>query len=170
MRFVPIAIIVASIAVPATAATFDVPARKAGQWKIEIIPDTKGAAPAMTTQICLDAESDKALMANGMAMAGGECQILSNTKSGDQTIIDSACTMGAMKTKSHIVMSGDFQSSYSVEITSDIESGPPKLPKHSVMTQNATYLGPCTNGMQPGDMLMPGGLKLNTLKALKPAG
>ena len=54
-------------AMPAVAATFDVPPRKAGQWKIEIVPETKGAAPAMTTEVCLDADSDKAMMANGMA-------------------------------------------------------------------------------------------------------
>lgn len=78
--------------------------------------------------------------------------------------------MGAMKTKSHVVITGDFQSSYSMQITSDMEGGPPKLPKHSVITQNATWAGECADGMQPGDMLMPGGMKVNALKAMNPGG
>jgi hypothetical protein len=75
-----------------------------------------------------------------------------------------------MKTTSHIVMSGDFQSSYSMQITSDTTGGPPKMPGHSVMTQTATWMGACSAGMQPGDMIMPGGMKINALKAMKPGG
>lgn len=172
MRLAPIALslLTVSIALPAIADTFDIPARKPGQWKIEIKPETAGAAPNITMQVCLDAAADKALMQTGMTMAGGQCQTLSQSKNGDQTIIDSACDIGGMKTKSHIVIEGDFQSSYSMHITSDMEGGPPKLPKHSVMTQNATWMGECSGGMAPGDMLMPGGMKVNALKAMKPGG
>jgi hypothetical protein len=38
------------------------------------------------------------------------------------------------------------------------------------MTQTATWMGPCSAGMQPGDMIMPGGMKINALKAMKPGG
>jgi hypothetical protein len=158
------------VSVPALGAGMEVPPRKAGQWKIEIIPETTGSAPAITTEVCLDADSDKALMQSGLAMAGGDCQVLSSAKNGDQTVFDSTCTMGPMKTTSHIVISGDFQSSYEMQIISDIEGGPAQLPKHSVMSQKATWTGACTNGMEPGDMLMPGGMKINALKAMNPGG
>jgi uncharacterized protein DUF3617 len=172
MRVAPIvlSLLTASIALPAIAETFDIPARKPGQWKIEIKPETAGAAPTMTMQICLDEATDKALMQSGMTMAGGHCQTLSQSKNGDQTIIDSACDISGMKTKSHVIISGDFQSSYAMQITSDMEGGSPKLPKHSVMSQNATWMGECSDGMAPGDMLMPGGMKVNALKAMKPPG
>ena len=170
MRAAPImlSLLTASIALPAIADNIDIPARKPGQWKIEIKPETAGAAPNMTMQICLDAVTDKALMQSGMTMAGGQCQTLSQSKNGDQTIIDSTCDIGGMKTKSHVIISGDFQSNYSMQITSDMEGGSPKLPKHSVMTQNATWMGECAEGMGPGDMLMPGGMKVNALKVMKP--
>ena len=166
MRVMPIAlsILAVSVALPALADTFEMPARKAGQWKIEIIPETAGAAPSMTIEVCLDAASDKAMMESGMAMAGSQCQTLSQSTNGDQTIIDATCDLGGMKTKSHTVITGDFQSGYSMQITSDMEGGPPTMPAHSVITQNATWMGECTGGMQPGDMLMPGGMKVNALR------
>jgi hypothetical protein len=167
---IAISLLAVAVAFPALAETFDVPARKAGEWKIAIVPETAGAAPNMTFQLCLDADSDKALMAKGLTMAGGQCQVTSKTRNGDQTIYDSACDLGAMKTTSHVVLSGDFQSSYSMQITSDTTGGPAKLPKHSAMTQTATWMGPCSAGMQPGDMIMPGGMKINALKAMKPGG
>jgi hypothetical protein len=43
------------------------------------------------------------------------------------------------------------------------------MPKHTEMTQTATWQGAC-NGLQPGEMLMPGGMKMNALKVLKPGG
>jgi hypothetical protein len=167
---IALSLLAVSIAVPTLADAFDMPARKAGQWKIEIIPETAGAAPSMTMELCLDAATDKTLMQSGTAMAGGQCQTLSQSQNGNQTIIDSACDIGGMKTRSHVVIAGDFQSSYSMQITSDMEGGSPKLPKHSVITQNATWMGECSDGMLPGDMLMPGGMKVNALKAMNPGG
>jgi hypothetical protein len=66
-----------------------------------------------------------------------------------------------MKTTSHTVMTGDFQSAYDVTITSKIEGGPAGMPENSNITQHAQWTGDCANGLQPGDMLMPGGMKMN---------
>lgn len=172
MRLAPIllSLLTASVALPAIAATLDIPARKPGQWKIELKPETAGAAPNITMQLCLDEATDKALMQSGLASAGGQCETLSQSKSGDQMIIDLVCNISGMKSTSHVVITGDFQANYSMHITSDREGGSTKLPKHSVMTQNATWMGQCSDGMKPGDMLMPGGMKVNALKAMKPAG
>lgn len=170
MRFAPIALslLTVSIALPALADTFDVPARKPGQWKMEIIPETAGAAPAITMEVCLDAETDKALMQAGLAMSSG-CEVGPKTESGGTMSFDSTCKFGDMSSKSHTEISGDFQSSYSMKITSDMEGGPANTPKHAVMTQNATWIGEC-NGLKPGEMLMPGGMKVDALKAMKPGG
>ena len=171
MRTIAIAVslVAGCIALPVLADDFNIPARKAGQWKVEMVPETAGAAPKMTFQLCLDADSDKALMQAGSAMAGGKCQTNAPTQTGDTYTFDSACDFGSMKTTSHTEISGDFQSTYTMKITSDITGGPSKMPKHSVMTQNATWVGEC-NGLAPGEMLMPGGMKINALKAMKPGG
>jgi hypothetical protein len=166
-----LSVIACCTALPVLADDLGIPARKAGQWKIEMVPETAKAAPQMTFQLCLDAESDKALMSAGAGMAAGaKCTMTKATQGPDGLTFDGACDMGAMKTKSHTVISGDFQSSYTMKITSDTTGGPAGMPKHSVITQNATYEGACAAGMEPGDMMMPGGMKVNALRAMKPGG
>jgi len=172
MRTIAIAVslVAGCVAFPVLADSLNIPAHKPGQWKIEMVPETAGAVPAMVTQVCLDAETDKALMQMGTAMTGTQCQISQRTEDGGVISFDATCDFGTMKTKSHSVISGDFQSTYTLKITSDIEGGPAKMPKHSVMTQNATWVGECSGGLKPGEMLMPGGMKIDALKALKPGG
>jgi hypothetical protein len=142
----------------ASAAELDLPARKAGQWRIEMQPE---GGPAMVTEVCLDAETDKAMMQAGMSMSESMCSTMNVTNDGGTISIDATCAMGPMKTTSHTVMSGDFQSAYDVTITSAIEGGPPGMPANSTMTQHAQWTGDCANGMQPGDMTMPGGMRMN---------
>jgi hypothetical protein len=144
--------------VAASAAELDLPARKAGQWRIEMQPE---GGPAMVTEVCLDAETDKAMMQVGMSMSDSLCSTMNVANDGGTISIDATCTMGPMKTTSHTVMSGDFQSAYDVTITSTIEGGPPGMPANSTMTQHAQWTGDCANGMQPGDMMMPGGMRMN---------
>lgn len=165
-----VSLVATSIALPALADDLGIPARKPGEWKIQMVPETTKAAPAMTFQVCLDAETDKALMQAGAGMAGGKCTTSAPMQQDGGIAFDGSCDLGGMKTKSHTVVSGDFQSSYTMKITSDVEGGPAAMPKHSVITQNATWVGACPAGMAPGDMLMPGGMKVNALKAMKPGG
>jgi hypothetical protein len=55
-----------------------------------------------------------------------------------------------------------------MKIESDMEGAPKGMPSHSVLTQEATWMGECPAGMAPGDMIMPGGRKMNvnTLKSM----
>ena len=151
----------------AAAATIDLPARKPGQWEIKMTPKTAGAAPLMTTQLCLDAASDKAMMAQGLAMSTG-CTTQQSRDGSGNLVLDATCSMGGRQIKSHSVVSGDFQSHYTIDIVSDSQGGNPALPKHSEMTQQAKWLGACQQGMKPGDMMLPGGRIMNVLGMMKP--
>ncbi len=156
--------------VAAAAQGIDLPARKPGQWEIKIAPKTQGAAPQITTELCLDAASDKAIMAKGLAMSTG-CTTQQSRDGSGNLVIDASCDLGGRKTKSHTVISGDFQTHYTINIVSNSEGGNPALPKHAEMTQEASWKGACAAGMQPGDMMMPGGRKVNLLGAMpKPGG
>jgi hypothetical protein len=148
-------------ALPALAQGLDIPPRKAGQWKIEM--QLPVGNQKIVSELCLDENTDKQLMAAGVGMTS-DCTTTQNGNS-----FDSVCTFGGMTTKSHIEMSGDFQSSYAMKISTDREGGPANIPKHSEMTQTATWEGAC-KGLKPGEMLMPGGLKMDALKILKPGG
>lgn len=152
------AALAAAATVTAAAAELNLPARKAGQWQIDMQPE---GGPAMSMQVCLDAETDKTMMESGMSISEQMCPTMNVTQDGGTITIDSACTMGEMKTTSHVVMTGDFQSAYEVTINGTVEGGPPGMPATSTITQHARWTGECANGMQPGDMMMPGGMKMN---------
>jgi hypothetical protein len=155
-------------AAPAMADDLNLPARKPGLWVIEMSRAT--GAPMMTTKLCLDASSDKALMEKGMAMGGGDCQNTSINRNGNTIATDGICKMGPMTIKSHTVISGDFQSSYTIDSVSDITGGGTAMPKHSETKQTATWSGDCGD-LKPGDMQMPNGMKVNILKGMpKPGG
>ncbi len=103
-------------------------------------------------------------MQKAMGLSEANCSKKDITQQGGGFVIDSECTFGAMKSKTHAVMSGDFQSSYKIDITSDTEGGPKQMPPHTTMTQTATWIGPCTD-LKPGEMEMRG-MKIDALKAM----
>ncbi len=151
----------------AAAAELQLPERKAGQWEIVMESDS---GPGMTATFCLDAETDKQMMAAGMSMSEGMCSSMNTTQDGSSIVIEATCTMGPMKTTSRTVMTGDFQSAYEATTTSVIEGAPQGMPANSTMTQHATWTGECQNGLLPGDMVMPGGMKMNVRDLMQAMG
>jgi hypothetical protein len=157
----------------ASAQDFDFPTRKAGMWEIQNVTQ-QGGTPDMTIKACVDEASDRLMMEAGLNMSKSMCPDQTMAKEGDSIVIDATCDFGGMKSKSHTVMTGDFQSSYQVETTSEI-SGMPSIPGMPAgptkMTQTASWVGAdCTDGLMPGDMLMPGGMKVNVKDMMKMMG
>ena len=85
---------------------------------------------------------------------------MNTTQDGSSIVIEATCH-GPDETTSRTVMTGDFQSAYEATTTSVIEGAPQGMPANSTMTQHATWTGGCQNGLLPGDMVMPGGMKMN---------
>ncbi len=56
---------------------------------------------------------------------------------------------------------GDFNSAYTVKSTSHSERGPNAAPGDHVTTIEAKWLGACKPDQKPGDVVMPGGFKMN---------
>ncbi len=166
MRIATIAATAALMAVPAFAQDVEFPARKPGQWTIEMVMD---GAPAMSMQMCIDAASDKAMMEVGFSMGKEICPEMNAVRDGNTVTIDSVCKIGSMTTKGRVVMSGDYQSQYTVQMTSENKGGPEGMPPTSNMTQTATWTGDCAD-LKPGELLMPGGMKMNINDAMKGMG
>lgn len=166
MRELSIAVIavVTSFCLPPLAAADDLnlPDRKPGLWELTTQPT--GLPKAIVTKMCLDAATDKAMMKVGMSFS--KCDEMTVSRDGGNIVVDSVCTVGAAKMKTHAVITGDFQSAYTLKSASDRISGASNLPKHSEVTQEAKWLSDCPSDMQPGDMTMPGGMKMNVLKIL----
>ena len=70
------------------------------------------------------------------------------------------------------MITGSFDSAYTVKVTSKREGGPslPGLPAggETRMSLQGTWLGPCAAGQRPGDIIMDGH-RMNILDLGKPA-
>lgn len=143
------------LAVSAAGAT-ELPTRKAGLWEMTMLREGATAGlPAM--QHCTDATIDKE-MTTIVGNIQEQCSRKDITKVGDTIVIDSVCSFGGMKSTAHSEITGDFNSAYSVKVTTNIEGGP--RPGASTMTIQAKWLSPCLSNQRPGDIIMPG-IKMN---------
>lgn len=161
-RLLP-AIAVIALAMPAAAA--ELPTRKAGLWEMSMKRES-GATAMPTMQQCTDETTDK-----DMSMIFGgvkqRCAKHDVQNSGGRFTIDSTCTVAGATATSHAEIVGDFNSAYSVNVTTTIEgkSAEDKSAqgkgRSNHMTVEAKWLGPCKAGQSPGDIIMPGGFKMN---------
>jgi hypothetical protein len=138
----------------------DIPARKPGLWQISMNFEGRGAPP-QTMKQCIDAQTDKMMNRPGGGMSGGreQCSKQDVQRAGNTIVVDSVCKVGAMTNTSHAVMSGDFNSAYTVQVDSKQEGGPGAGAMR--MTMQAKWLGPCEAGQKPGDMIMANGMSIN---------
>jgi hypothetical protein len=154
----------AVILVVTPAVALDLPARKAGLWEIKTVMDG-GSQPAQVAQHCIDAETDKLMSSIGGDMRKEACSRQDVQKVGATYVIDSVCKFGPMTSTSHGVVTGDFNSAYTVKMTSKRDGGPniPGMPAGgtSTMTIEAKWLGACAADQKPGDIIMAGGRKMN---------
>ena len=161
------------VAATATAAqAIDLPTRKPGLWELKMQrPGAAGDDVAM--QHCTDETTDKKMTSAVQPMATESCSKQDLQKTATGYVNDTVCNIAGMTTKSHAEITGDFNSAYTVKVTSQNENPLPGVPKNASMTLDAKWLGPCKDGQKPGDIVMPGGIKMNItdmekLKALVP--
>ena len=90
------------------------------------------------------------------AMAGKTCEQGPIVKTAAGYEMEATCKIGGMTSKSKSIVSGDFNSQVTVDVTSLIStgSGPAKESKTKI---EARYVGPCEAGQKPGDVIMPDG-------------
>jgi uncharacterized protein DUF3617 len=150
----------------------EMPTRKAGLWEMKMAR-TGSPAPDMTMQHCTDESTDKEMSTTFAPMAKDLCSKQDIQKTATGYVSDSVCKVGAMTVTSHSETTGDFNSGYTVKTTSHSEGGTSAAPRDSTSTVEAKWLGACKADQKPGDIVMPGGIKMNVkdmekLKALMP--
>src|SRR5262245_4846334 len=116
----PLVILAFVCATPAAAV--DLPARKPGPWEMNMSFEGRNL-PAQTSQHCIDAETDKLMQSVGGSMRADMCSKQDVQKVGGTIVIDSICKIGDATTTSHAVVSGDFNSAYTVKVSSKREGG-----------------------------------------------
>jgi hypothetical protein len=165
-RSLSIAAIAATIAIPLASpvAALDLPTRKAGLWEIKIAFEGRNL-PAQVAQHCIDAETDKLMNSVGGNMGRENCSKKDVQRVGNTVVVDSVCKVGEATVTAHAVVSGDFNSAYTVKVTSTREGGRP-MPgvtpgAATTMTIEGKWTGACAADQKPGDMIMAGGRKFN---------
>jgi len=121
--------------------------------------------PPQVAQQCIDAATDKMMNSIGGEMRQGKCSKQDMQKVGNTLVVDSVCEIAGMTTTSHAVISGDFNSGYSVKVTSKRSGGPaiPGMPADGTtnMSIETKWLSACKGDQKPGDMIMADGRKIN---------
>ena len=157
----------------ADALALELPVRKAGLWEMKMLR-TGGAIPDVTMQHCTDASTDKQ-MSTSFSPGKETCAKQDIVKTATGYVSDSVCSVASMTITSHAEITGDFNSAYTVKSTSRTEGAPSGVPRDSTTTIEAKWLGACKSDQKPGDIVMPGGMKMNImdlekLKAMMPKG
>ena len=167
------AIVIALLLSASQALALDMPMRKAGLWELKMEFQGRNL-PAQLMQQCTDAATDKFMTFNFGGAAERNCQKRDVRNNGGTITVDSVCQFGDAVTTSHAVVSGDFNSAYTVQINSTRQGGRP-MPgvapgTESHMTIAAKWLGPCVAGQKPGDVMMGNGMRMNVLELQKAGG
>jgi hypothetical protein len=154
---------------PADAGADELPIRKPGLWEMKMVKTGSGL-PDVTMQHCTDETTDKEMSTAFSPMSKEVCSKREIQKTATGYASDAVCSIGGMSITSHSDITGDFNSAYTVKTTSHSEHGPSGLPRDNTMTIEAKWLGACKPDQKPGDIVMPGGFKINTKDAEKLKG
>jgi hypothetical protein len=133
---------------------------KPGLWEMTTV---QGSSPPSTLKACMDEKTDE-LFSN---MIGGlqksKCPDLQVHTDGSKITSDGVCKLGATQATLHGVVV--FQGNTSYQTDTHAHYDPPLMGKTDVhITETGKWVGACGADMQPGDVVMPGGQKINLNK------
>ena len=161
-----------ALAAAPEARAVDLPVRKAGLWEMKIV-QSGASMPEMTMQHCTDETTDKEMSTAFSPMGKEMCSKQDIQKTSTGYVSDSVCGVAGVTITSHAEITGDFNSAYTVKSSARSEHGPSGAPRDSTSTIEAKWLGACKADQRAGDIMMPGGMKMNIkdmekLKAMIP--
>jgi len=150
---------------PALAGPVEMPNRKPGLWEVKV--NAGAQMPAMTMQQCTDASTDKDMSSTFSPMAKEMCAKQDMQKTATGLTIDSTCTVSGVTSTSRTEIVGDFNSAYTMKVSTKSNG---KIPD-AVTMMEAKWMGACKADQKPGDIVMPGGMKMNIkdMQAMKGA-
>jgi hypothetical protein len=137
------------------ASAAELPQRKAGLWDLSL---KTAAGHTVSMKQCVDAKTDAALQAMSGAMSQRACSKRDIQRSADTITIDSVCTIAGKTRNSRAVITGSFESAYTMVLTSQ-GAGMPVM----TTTLTAKWTGPCAADQKAGDTIMANGMKMNIL-------
>jgi hypothetical protein len=151
----------AASAAPSQASADEVPVRKAGLWEVRTVVGG-GAGNGLTLKQCIDDNTDRMMNSLTGPLAETACPRLDVKRAGDTVTVDAACTVLNKTATTRAVITGSFERAYEMQVTAHGDAMPAVA-----MTVTGTFIGPCAAGQKPGDLVMPGGIKLNIVEMRK---
>jgi hypothetical protein len=142
-------------ALPASSA--EALSRRAGAWEVKTTIAGSGA-PARTIKQCIDADTDQMLQSSAGPFNPAACQQRNMQRSAETTTIDFTCTVGGKPATARSVITGSFDSAYTMTVTAEsaeLAGG------RMIMTIDGKWLGPCPADEKPGDVVLNNGVKVN---------
>ena len=140
----------------------DAPTRKPGLWEVKTTIESHGRA--VTVQQCIDAATDQMLQSSAGPFSASLCTQREVKRSEGGMTIDSHCSFNGKPANAHAVVTGSFDSAYTMTVTADGKDLPA-----TKMTMEGKWLGACAADQKPGDVIMANGVKVNVPELQKRA-
>ena len=165
MKWTSVALLVtAYIAFQGTALAADVelPLRKAGKWEQKTTMEEGGKNHEQTLTICIDAEMERNTAVNSAGEHKAHCTKYEVKKDGDKVVIDATCKMNGRDVESFTEMSGDFQNTFDVKISSTTSGmqDSQSISIKRVIEQRGKYLGESCGDLKAGEAMGTDGTKV----------
>jgi hypothetical protein len=142
-----------------SALAIDFPTLKPGLWESNLTREGAGQK-APTMKMCMDASLQKEMMDAGMGTMKELCSKNDIRREGNKVISNAECKFGDSTMKSTSVTTFTGETAYHTDVKATYD--PPMAGKGSNSTViDAKWTGPCPAGMQPGDVILPDGRKIN---------
>jgi hypothetical protein len=142
----------------------DFPPRKPGLWQIEMsMPG--GPMPPQQIKMCLDPATDAEMYKLGMNASQSMCDKPEISRNGSTVTVDTVCKTGQSRKTTHAVIKFTGDTAYHTDAR--IRTDPPVGGRGDMtMMQDAKWTGLCPADMQPGDVAMGNGMKMNMKQML----
>jgi hypothetical protein len=129
--------------------------RQAGLWEQKV---TAGR-DVQVTRMCLDKGAEALLADAGDKLRGDHCTRSELTAlAGGEWRFLTVCRLGGARVATSGTASGDFTKAYEIAAASVAVGATPGAPRK--ITVQASWRGPCPAGLKPGQMIGPGGRRL----------
>jgi Protein of unknown function (DUF3617) len=126
-------------------------------WEVKTNIENSSAPPKVVQQ-CIDAETDGLSQSIAGPFSAAVCPERNVQRSADQVTVDSSCTIAGKAATAHAVVTGSFDSAYTMKV---IAEGAILPGGKMTMTMEGKWIGACTADQRPGDIIMGNGVKIN---------
>jgi hypothetical protein len=134
----------AETAAPAAAMPANMTGPAAGKWKVAV---SAGGMDMPATEVCYATQMTMEEAQKMQQQSGLTCS--EQTFAPDGKSGHSVCTMQGMTVTTDYAVSGDFNTAYTMQMTSTMDPSPPGMPSPSVTTMTMERLGDCDAGTTP---------------------